>query len=115
MVRRALSRHGATANGGVTEVLAAVTTSDVTNAGPTHAYRQTNLISDIPGVARITDPKLVNPWGQSASPSSQLRVAENGTDVSTLYAGGVHGSIPQIVPLVVRIEGGAPTGTVFNP
>src|SRR4051794_4527917 len=25
-------------------------------------YQQTNLISDIAGVARITDPNLVNPW-----------------------------------------------------
>ncbi|MFI5200050.1 MAG: hypothetical protein ACHQXL_06715, partial [Candidatus Limnocylindrales bacterium] len=26
-------------------------------------YHQTNLVSDIPGVARLTDPNLVNPWG----------------------------------------------------
>jgi hypothetical protein len=48
-------------------------------------YQQTNLISDIPGVARITDPNLVNPWGQAASASSPLWVADNGSDVSTLY------------------------------
>ena len=30
---------------------------------PANQYTQTNLISDIPGVARITDPNLVNPWG----------------------------------------------------
>lgn len=77
-------------------------------------YQQTNLISDIPGVARITDPNLVNPWGQAASPTSPLWVADNGTNVSTLYSGGVAGSIPQIVPLVVNIPGGAPTGVVFN-
>jgi len=77
-------------------------------------YQQTNLISDIPGVARITDPNLVNPWGQAASASSPLWVADNGSDVSTLYQGGVNGSIPQIVPLVVSIPGGAPTGVVFN-
>lgn len=77
-------------------------------------YQQTNLISDIPGVARITDPNLVNPWGQSASPTSPLWVADNGSNVSTLYRGGVSGGIPQIVPLTVNIPGGAPTGTVFN-
>jgi uncharacterized protein (TIGR03118 family) len=77
-------------------------------------YRQTNLISDIAGVARITDPNLVNPWGQAASPTSPLWVADNGADVSTLYRGGVNGTIPQIVPLTVNIPGGAPTGVVFN-
>jgi uncharacterized protein (TIGR03118 family) len=78
-------------------------------------YQQTNLISDIPGVARVTDPNLVNPWGQAASATSPLWVADNGADVSTLYGGGVNGSIPQIVPLVVSIPQGAPTGVVFNP
>jgi hypothetical protein len=28
-------------------------------------YAQTNLVSDIPGLAAITDPILVNPWGMS--------------------------------------------------
>jgi uncharacterized protein (TIGR03118 family) len=78
-------------------------------------YRQLNLISDIPGVARITDPNLVNPWGMAASPTSPLWIADNGADVSTLYTGGVRGSIPQIAPLVVDIPGRAPTGIVFNP
>jgi uncharacterized protein (TIGR03118 family) len=77
-------------------------------------YQQTNLISDIPGVARVTDPNLVNPWGQAASTTSPLWVADNGTNVSTLYRGGVNGSLPQIVPLVVSIPQGAPTGVVFN-
>jgi hypothetical protein len=68
-------------------------------------YQQTNLISDIPGVARITDPNLVNPWGQAASATSPLWVADNGSNVSTLYSGGVKGSIPSMVPLVVSIRG----------
>ena len=76
---------------------------------------QTNLISDIPGVARITDPNLVNPWGMAAGPTTPLWIADNGIDVSTLYTGGIHGSIPVVLPLVVSIPGGAPTGIVFNP
>jgi uncharacterized protein (TIGR03118 family) len=79
------------------------------------AYVQRNLISDLNGVARITDPNLVNPWGMAAGPATPLWIADNGTDVSTLYTGGVHGSIPTILPLVVAIPGGAPTGLVFNP
>jgi uncharacterized protein (TIGR03118 family) len=97
-------------------VLVAVGIPVATSAGSSGGqYQQTNLISDIPGVARITDPSLVNPWGQAASPTSPLWVADNGADVSTLYQGGVNGGIPKIVPLVVSIPGGAPTGVVFNP
>jgi len=96
--------------------IAAVAIPVAASAGsPASHYRQTNLISDIPGVARITDPNLVNPWGQAASPTSPLWVADNGSNVSTLYTGGVQGSIPTIVPLVVSIPEGAPTGVVFNP
>jgi uncharacterized protein (TIGR03118 family) len=80
-----------------------------------HAFQQRNLVSDIAGVARITDRNLVNPWGLTAGPTTPLWVADNGTDVSTLYRGAVNGSIPATVPLVVGIPGGAPTGVVFNP
>jgi uncharacterized protein (TIGR03118 family) len=82
---------------------------------PTNVYDQANLVSDIPGVARITDPNLVNPWGMSGGPTTPLWISDNGTNVSTLYTGGVGGTIPAIVPLVVSIPDGAPTGTVFNP
>ena len=104
--------------GGILASFAAVAVAIpvASSAGSTpNQYQQTNLISDIPGVARITDPHLVNPWGQAASSMSPLWVADNGADVSTLYGGGVNGSIPAIVPLVVSIPGGAPTGVVFNP
>ena len=77
-------------------------------------YTQTNLISDIPGVARITDPNLVNPWGMAVIGTSPLWVADNGSNLSTLYTGGVNGSIPVTAPLVVKIEGGAPDGMVGN-
>jgi uncharacterized protein (TIGR03118 family) len=77
-------------------------------------YTQTNLISDIPGVARITDPNLVNPWGMSEIGTSPLWVADNGSDKSTLYTGAIGGSIPVPRSLVVDIQGGAPDGTVGN-
>jgi uncharacterized protein (TIGR03118 family) len=79
-----------------------------------NVYRQVNLISDIDGVARITDPNLVNPWGMAAGPTTPLWINDNGTNLSTLYTGGVHGSIPAIVPLAVTVPQGAPTGIVFN-
>jgi uncharacterized protein (TIGR03118 family) len=78
-------------------------------------YLQTNLVADTPGQAQITDPNLVNAWGASYGPGTPLWVSDNGTNVSTLYSGGVHGGTQSIVPLVVHIPGGVPTGQVFNP
>jgi uncharacterized protein (TIGR03118 family) len=83
--------------------------------GHHRVFKQRNLVSDIAGVARITDRNLVNPWGLAAGPSTPLWVADNGTGVSTLYSGALGRGIPAIVPLVVTIPGGAPTGIVFNP
>jgi uncharacterized protein (TIGR03118 family) len=85
-------------------------------AGATSAtsYRQTNLVSDIPGVARVTDANLVNPWGLAELPNGPLWVADNGADVATIYVGAQHGSPLTAAPLVVPIPGGAPTGQVAN-
>jgi uncharacterized protein (TIGR03118 family) len=77
-------------------------------------YVQRNLVSDVPGAAELTDSSLVNAWGLSFGPTTPAWVADNGTDVSTLYSGGVGPSPVVKVPLTVSIPGGAPTGTVFN-
>ena len=79
---------------------------------------QTNLASDIPGLAKLTDPDLVNAWGISFSPMSPFWISDNGTGRTTLY------SVPSAGPpvkqaLVVTIPGAggatsAPTGQVFN-
>jgi uncharacterized protein (TIGR03118 family) len=104
-------------------VLAALSALALAIAGPADAhgggtaanvYKKRNLVSDIDGVARITDPNLVNPWGLAFGPATPAWVSDNGTDVSTLYSGGVRKSIPVTLPLVVGIPGGAPTGVVFN-
>ena len=79
-----------------------------------NAYHQTNLVSDLPGLAQLTDPDLVNPWGLAAGPTTPVWVADNGTDKATIYPGFVNGSPIQKAPLVVSIPGGAPTGQVFN-
>jgi len=47
---------------------------------------QTNLVSDIPGLATITDPELHNPWGVSHSPTSPFWVSNQGTSTATLSA-----------------------------
>lgn len=74
-----------------------------------------NLVADQPGHAAITDPHLVNAWGMSHGPDTPLWVSDNGADVSTVYQGATGGSGVDIVPLVVHIPDGAPTGQVFNP
>src|SRR5215213_11624556 len=80
-----------------------------------NAYHQTNLVSDLPGLAQLTDPDLVNPWGLAAGPTTPMWVADNGIDKATIYPGFVNGSPITKAPLVVNIPSGAPTGQVFNP
>lgn len=82
---------------------------------------QTNLVSDLPGVAAVTDPNLVNAWGISESTASPFWISDNNAGVSTLYqVPGAGNTAVSINPLVVNIPtpvsntGGTPTGTVFN-
>jgi uncharacterized protein (TIGR03118 family) len=79
-------------------------------------YNQTNLVSDVPGLAPVTDPNLVNPWGLAASSTSPWWVADNGTGVSTLYNGA--GTKQALTVTIPPPTGGtppsAPTGVVFN-
>jgi uncharacterized protein (TIGR03118 family) len=79
-----------------------------------NAYTRVNLVSDQPGHARITDPNLVNAWGLAAGPATPLWVSDAETNVASVYSGAVGGSAPMIVPLVVKVPGGKPTGQVFN-
>ena len=74
-------------------------------------YNVTNLVSDIPGLAKTTDAQLVNPWGIAFNPNKGGFdwVADNGTGVSTLYDGDGNKA-----SLVVSIPGETPTGIVFN-
>jgi len=49
-----------------------------------HRVREIDLVADQPGVARFTDPNLVNPWGLVIE-HDKLRVANNHSGLSTLY------------------------------
>ena len=49
------------------------------------AYVQINLVSDIPGLATITEPELVNPWGVSHTTTSPFWTSNQGTNTATLY------------------------------
>jgi uncharacterized protein (TIGR03118 family) len=80
-------------------------------AGP--GIARVDLISDVAGRAPVTDPNVVNAWGLALSATSPLWIANNGTDTSTLAAGGVGGAPPTLPALVVATAG-APTGQAFN-
>ena len=79
-------------------------------------YQQTNLVSDVPGLAQVHDPDLVNPWGLIASGSSPWWVSNEGTGLSTLYNGaGVKQTL--VVTVATRpgdTDAASPTGIVFN-
>jgi uncharacterized protein (TIGR03118 family) len=83
----------------------------------TYDFVQTNLVSDLPTVAPVTDPLLVNPWGLVHSATSPFWIADNGSGFSTVYTGS-----GAKIPLNVKIPPpgtmmsavAAPTGIVFN-
>ena len=72
-------------------------------------YTQTNLVADQPGVAPVTDPNLVNPWGLTRSPTTTAKpgspwwVSDNNSGFSTIYTG---------TGAIIPING---TGTVTIP
>lgn len=87
-----------------------------------NSYAETDLVSDLPGRAKVQDTNLANPWGIAFSPTSPFWIANNHTGTSTLYNGaGMPFPPPPTGPLVVTIPspGGsmsvaAPTGAIFN-
>ncbi|MGD0831146.1 MAG: TIGR03118 family protein [Terracidiphilus sp.] len=78
-------------------------------------YTQTNLISNESGVAPVTDPDLINPWGISRGSGTPWWVSDNGTGLSTLYSGaGVKEGLVVTIPPAVTGSTGSPTGTIYN-
>jgi len=82
------------------------------------SYAETNLVSDLAGIAQLQDTNLVNPWGISFSTTSPFWISDNGSGLSTLYAVTNDASgAPKVVKqgLQVTIPGeGVPTGQLFN-
>lgn len=82
-------------------------------------YNQTNLVSSTSGVAPVTDPQLVNPWGISRASGSPWWVSDNATGLSTLYNGAgakqaLVVTIPPADPTNKNTPTGTPTGTIAN-
>jgi uncharacterized protein (TIGR03118 family) len=69
---------------------------------------QTNLVSNVAGLATITDADLINPWGFSHSATSPFWISDQGTNHATLYA--VTGSTN-----VSKVNINAPAGFVGIP
>lgn len=81
-------------------------------------FVQQNLVSDLPGLAVLTDPSLKNPWGFSHSSTSPFWTSNQGTDTSTLYAVTNATQVSKVALTVALPATGAgsqgPTGQVFN-
>src|SRR6266852_2102599 len=91
-------------------------------------YKQTNLVSDIAGMAPTFDPNLKNPWGLTRSSTTPTRpgslwwVGNNNSGTSTLYTGAgaiipINGTGTVTVPPPKGSPAGTlstPTGVVFN-
>jgi uncharacterized protein (TIGR03118 family) len=80
----------------------------------TVGYSLVNMASDLPGLAEVTVPNLVNPWGISFSPTGPFWFADNQSGVANLLNGS-----GQVVPLTVTVpspnaSNSSPSGSVFN-
>lgn len=70
-------------------VCAAITLVCLTVPTPTlgagEGYRQQNLISDVPGLAAVTDPQVVNSWGINVAIDGTVWVSNAGSHTATAY------------------------------
>jgi uncharacterized protein (TIGR03118 family) len=92
-------------------------------AADASAYVQTDLVSNVKGLAEITDPNLINAWGVSfistPSSSSPFWISNQGTNSTTVYSvTGSTGVSPELlkvdIPTTASPPNG-PTGQVSNP
>jgi uncharacterized protein (TIGR03118 family) len=106
--------------GGITATAITDSTSTIANIAIDRGYIQTNLVSDIPGAAQITDPNLVNSWGLERSQVGQWFIADNGMGMVTTYKVNKGNGKIKILPLKITIPAvdgnsiSSPTGIVFN-
>ena len=79
-------------------------------------YLRHNLVADVAGVADVTDPNLVNPWGIATSATSPFWVNDGGTGLATVYSST--GAVSATKAMVPTSENGSspstPTGIVYN-
>jgi uncharacterized protein (TIGR03118 family) len=86
----------------------------VTAQAQTSTFVQTNIISDVPGTASVTDPTLNNPWGVSVGPAIWIDAPGSGLVKVDTAAGAT--VIPSVtIPAASSTAAhGSPSGTVYN-
>src|SRR6516165_7553957 len=72
-------------------------------------FVQVNLVSDIPGLATITEPELVNPWGVSHSTTSPFWTSNQGTNTATLFTVTDRTNVTKVTAV------NPPTGNIMIP
>jgi uncharacterized protein (TIGR03118 family) len=80
------------------------------------AYTATSLVEDFAGgAARTTDARLLNPWGIAYGPTTGIWVANNHSEIATIYDGNGRPS-PLAVNLAPSVGAASfdATGIVFN-
>src|SRR5580704_17506138 len=79
-------------------------------------FSQTDLVSNMPGLAKTTDSSLVNPWGVSFANGSPIWISDQGTQTSPLFSvtgsTGVSGPLFTVNIPPAGVSG--PTGQVGN-
>jgi uncharacterized protein (TIGR03118 family) len=117
---------------GVATLVAPSAAAQAAATGVSAAFRQVNLVSDLPDVKpMIVDPEVKNPWGIALGPDTPLWVNNNFNPASatacptcipkpadlltkiTLYS-GANGHDP-FTKVPLEVTASAPTGIVFNP
>jgi hypothetical protein len=79
-------------------------------------YAQTNLVSNVPGLALTVDDDLLHPWGMAVSANQPFRVAENGKGKFKSYdASGAQRDPRGIIAVPSGVTSPAsPTGVAAN-
>jgi uncharacterized protein (TIGR03118 family) len=87
---------------------------------PVTKYAQHNLVSDVAGLADLTDANLINPWGIALNATGPFWISSNRAGTGVVYNGSGQ-PFPADSPIVVNIpagatgsSGSAPSGLVFN-
>jgi uncharacterized protein (TIGR03118 family) len=78
-------------------------------------FDQTDLVSNVPGLAATTDPNLVNPWGMAFSATSPFWISDQGSNTAILTDGA--GNLSSLVVSTPTTGSGpqGPTGQVAVP
>jgi uncharacterized protein (TIGR03118 family) len=110
-------RFDVTAGQTLGQAVAGFVADNFFHPGANTVFQQTNIVSDIPGLAASVDHNLINPWGLSLTPTGEFRVSDNGFGLSTAYdvQGDPNGTTVQIpLPAGSTSDFAAPSGNLRN-